>query len=275
MPHPHATARSFSFGPALAQALVISLIPLGAAVAQSRQKPYQPYPSYVRVTSDNFDVSAWRLKPLVRMTAAKGTVFEVFHIEGDREHHRPSNWYWVTLPEDAAGHRAAGWVRGDAVEPAPPPQGSASATLARAAGAAPGRDAETGTMAVAEPERVSVAAPTARPVVSDVILHFPFDRSDLTDEARNTLTSAVALPNAVGQGMVVALEGYADSTGAESYNEKLGLARAETVKQYLAEQLRIPANRISVVSYGEGTPAAPNTTAKGRARNRRVVIKVG
>jgi outer membrane protein OmpA-like peptidoglycan-associated protein len=275
MPHAHATARSFSFGPALAQALVLSLIPLVAAVAQSRPKPYQPYPTYVRVTRDNFDISAWRLKPLVRMTAAKGTVFEVFHIEGDREQHRPTNWYWVTLPQDAAGTKAAGWIRGDAVEVVPAPQGPASATTASAAGAAPVRDSGPGTMAVAEPGRVSVAAPVARPVVSDVILHFKFDKSDLTAEARNTLASAMALPNAVAQGMVVALEGYADSTGSEPYNEKLGLARAETVRQYLAEQLRIPANKISVVSYGESTPAAPNTTAKGRAHNRRVVIKVG
>jgi outer membrane protein OmpA-like peptidoglycan-associated protein len=277
MPHADDAARSFLFGSALAQALVLSLIPLGVAVAQT-PRPYQPYPSYVRVTRDNLDISAWRAKPLVRMTAAKGTVLEVFHIEGDREHHRPSNWYWVTLPQDAAGTRAAGWIRGDAVEIAPPPQGPASATRASAAGAVPGRDArlaESGTMATSEPERVSAAAPTARPVIADVILHFPFDKSDLTTEARNTLASAVALPNAVAQGMVVALEGYADSTGSEPYNEKLGLARAETVRQYLAEQLRIPASTISVVSYGESTPAAPNTTAKGRARNRRVVIKVG
>jgi outer membrane protein OmpA-like peptidoglycan-associated protein len=215
------------------------------------------------------------------MTAAKGTVFEVFHIDGDREQHRDSNWYWVTLPQDAGGTKAAGWIRGDDVELVPPPQGSAPATTARAAGAAPARDArneasgtaEPRTMAMSEPGRV--AAPAARPVVSDVILHFQFDKSDLTLEARSTLASAVALPNAVAQGMVVALEGYADWTGPDGYNERLGLARAETVRRFLAEQLRVPVNKISVVSYGESNPAAPNTTKAGRASNRRVVIKVG
>ena len=54
---------------------------------------------------------------------------------------------------------------------------------------------------------------------------------------------------------------------------QLGLARAETVKRYLTERLQIPAERISVVSYGERDPVAPNTTRRGRAQNRRVVVK--
>ena len=272
---PHAPARRFSFGRALAQALAISLIPLGAAVAQPHEKPYQPYPAYVKVTRDNLDISAWRAKKLLRMTAAKGTVLEVFHIEGDREHHRDSNWYWVTLPQDAGGTKAAGWVPGDAVELLPPPEPAPASRAGLTGTPGPSTGSESSTMATAESERVPVAAPAARPVVADVVLHFQFDKSDLTLEARSTLAGAAALPNAVAQGMVVDLEGYADWTGPDGYNERLGLARAETVRRFLAEQLRVPVNKINVVSYGESNPAAPNTTKEGRARNRRVVIKVG
>ena len=82
-------------------------------------------------------------------------------------------------------------------------------------------------------------------------------------------------PSAQARYLAVALEGHADWTGTEDYNEQLGLARAETVRQYLADQLRIPVDQISVVSYGETSPVAPNTTREGRARNRRVVIKAG
>ena len=57
--------------------------------------------------------------------------------------------------------------------------------------------------------------------------------------------------------------------------EKLGMARAETVKRQLAEQYQVPVEKISVVSYGENKPMAPNSTKEGRAENRRVVIKVG
>ena len=63
--------------------------------------------------------------------------------------------------------------------------------------------------------------------------------------------------------------------GSEPFNEKLGLARAENVKRYLAEQYQIPTEKISLVSYGENQPAASNSTKEGRAQNRRVVIKVG
>jgi outer membrane protein OmpA-like peptidoglycan-associated protein len=73
----------------------------------------------------------------------------------------------------------------------------------------------------------------------------------------------------------VALEGHADWVGSEAFNERLGLDRAESVRQYLAEQFRIPADQIRVVSFGESSPAAPNTTREGRAQNRRVVIKGG
>ena len=57
-------------------------------------------------------------------------------------------------------------------------------------------------------------------------------------------------------------------------NEKVGLERAETVKRYLYEQHQIPLHRINVISYGEDKPVENNTTRDGRAKNRRVVIRV-
>ena len=70
------------------------------------------------------------------------------------------------------------------------------------------------------------------------------------------------------------IEGYTDNLGAQELNHQVGLARAEAVRQYLVEQHEIPKNCISVVSYGMEKPAADNSTPEGRARNRRVVIKV-
>ena len=98
---------------------------------------------------------------------------------------------------------------------------------------------------------------------------------NLTDEAKRKLAGAVTIPKPNARFLAVALEGHADWIGTENYNERLGLARAESVRQYLAETLRIPAERISVVSYGENNPAAPNSTRAGRAQNRRVVIRAG
>jgi peptidoglycan-associated lipoprotein len=70
------------------------------------------------------------------------------------------------------------------------------------------------------------------------------------------------------------IEGYTDNLGSKDVNDKIGLARAEAVRQYLGEQHEIPGDWIRVVSYGMEKPAADNSTPEGRARNRRVVVKV-
>ena len=70
------------------------------------------------------------------------------------------------------------------------------------------------------------------------------------------------------------IEGYTDNLGSKEVNDQVGLARAKAVRQYLGEQHEIPGDWISVVSYGMEKPVADNSTPEGRARNRRVVIKV-
>jgi outer membrane protein OmpA-like peptidoglycan-associated protein len=271
--HAHATPKPFSLRRAVLHALAISLIPLGTAYAQYAQ---------VRITRDKTEIKSLRGADETRMWAPKDTVLEVIYIEGDRYQHRESNWYWVMLPKDPWATRPAGWVRGDKVEllalPAPTPTPNA-ARDAVAPPPAPAYDqprtvARTGPTPLPERAAVDEASTAARPTFSDVVLNFEFGKSELTDDAKRTLASAISVPKPNAR-MSVALEGHADWVGSESYNEKLGMDRAEAVRRYLADQLRIPAGQISVVSYGEGDPAATNATAVGRAKNRRVVIKVG
>jgi len=70
------------------------------------------------------------------------------------------------------------------------------------------------------------------------------------------------------------IEGHTDNLGSAELNHQVGLARAEAVKQYLGEYHEIPGDWITVVSYGMEQPAGDNATPEGRAKNRRVVIKV-
>ena len=109
-----------------------------------------------------------------------------------------------------------------------------------------------------------------------VVVNFAFGRSDLSEQAKSALSAAVASmkPGSIEQ-ITIAVEGHADATGPEPFNERLGLARAESVKRYLAEQHKLPADKISVTSHGENQPAASNDTPEGRSQNRRVVVKVG
>jgi outer membrane protein OmpA-like peptidoglycan-associated protein len=276
LPHIDVNRRTLSLRRTLTQALVLSLLPLGTAFAQANQAL-----PFVRVTRDQTEISSLRITTDVRMTAPKGAILEVIYIEGDRYQHRASNWYWVLLPRDPWATRPAGWVRGKDIEHVAPAAAAASATtpLASSSQVPPSTSASieiaNATRVGAAPERAPVdTSTTARAVLSDVILNFPFGRSELTDDAKRKLSEAIAAPKPNAR-MSVALEGYADWVGTEGYNEQLGLARAESVRRYLADQLRIPAGQISVVSYGEANPAAPNTTREGRAQNRRVVIKVG
>jgi outer membrane protein OmpA-like peptidoglycan-associated protein len=104
--------------------------------------------------------------------------------------------------------------------------------------------------------------------------NFQFGQAMLPDEARARIDEVVKQLKGNPNGAYIEVEGYTDNIGPKDYNEKLGLERAEAVKRYLYEQHQIPLHRISVISYGPDKPIAPNTTKEGRAKNRRVVIKV-
>ncbi|MEO6869632.1 MAG: OmpA family protein [Ginsengibacter sp.] len=68
---------------------------------------------------------------------------------------------------------------------------------------------------------------------------------------------------------MIDVNGHTDNTGGTELNQKLSESRANSVKQYLAEN-GIDEKRINAIGYGETKPIADNTTAAGRASNRRV-----
>lgn len=72
----------------------------------------------------------------------------------------------------------------------------------------------------------------------------------------------------------VVIEGHTDSVGSDAYNKKLSQERANAVKKYMVEENGIAATRIKTVGYGEEKPITSNTTAEGRAKNRRVEAAV-
>lgn len=67
--------------------------------------------------------------------------------------------------------------------------------------------------------------------------------------------------------------GHTDSDGTAEYNEGLSARRAQTVHDYLARN-GISVDRMAVRGYGETRPIADNSTATGKARNRRVALNV-
>jgi peptidoglycan-associated lipoprotein len=120
---------------------------------------------------------------------------------------------------------------------------------------------------------------TNKRLVYEVVLsedsgNFKFGKTLLPDEAKSKLDQMVAQLKQDPKNVFIEIEGHTDNVGDKIVNEKIGLERATAVQRYLYEQYQIPLHKMSVISYGEDKPIAPNKTKDGRAQNRRVVIKV-
>ena len=101
---------------------------------------------------------------------------------------------------------------------------------------------------------------------------FDFNKYTLKPEAREKLAKVsgilLAYPDLKTQ-----VEGYTDSIGSAEYNQKLSEERADSVRTYLVTQSVADAN-VSAVGFGKTKPIADNSTAAGRAQNRRVELVV-
>jgi outer membrane protein OmpA-like peptidoglycan-associated protein len=148
---------------------------------------------------------------------------------------------------------------------------AASAADAKAVAAA-----DAARMASAKADEIDKAS---KRLVYEVVLSedsggFKFGNSNLPDEAKAQIDQLISRVMADPKGAYFEIEGHTDNVGEKAINERIGLARAESVKRYLYEQHKIPLHRMNVVSYGEDRPIDGNKTAAARKANRRVVIRV-
>ncbi|MCU1223420.1 MAG: OmpA/MotB domain protein [Edaphobacter sp.] len=74
-------------------------------------------------------------------------------------------------------------------------------------------------------------------------------------------------------GLKLQVEGYTDSVGSDEFNQKLSENRADGVKNFLIGQ-GVQQDNITSTGYGKAKPVADNSTASGRAQNRRVQLVV-
>lgn len=101
---------------------------------------------------------------------------------------------------------------------------------------------------------------------------FDFDRSTVKPEAARILDRLVVFMNE-NKDKRAALAGYTDNVGSEAYNQALAERRVASVRDYVVTK-GVESSRISGQGFGESKPIADNKTADGRAKNRRVEIKV-
>lgn len=103
------------------------------------------------------------------------------------------------------------------------------------------------------------------------VAHFDTNGTSIRpDEKAAILAEVGAMKDVTWQ--TVTATGYTDSVGSPHYNERLSARRAKAVKTYLVGK-GLEGSMIAAVGKGEAEPVADNTSADGRAKNRRTLIE--
>ncbi len=116
------------------------------------------------------------------------------------------------------------------------------------------------------------AVGSALRVALDAAVLFEVGASTLKAEAQASITAAATLIRARGATRVL-VEGHTDSDGEAAANERLSVARAESVRDALVAA-GVDAGILRTRGHGERRPVAPNDTPEDKARNRRVDLLV-
>jgi len=106
--------------------------------------------------------------------------------------------------------------------------------------------------------------------LSGILFHT--DSAELRSESIAVLDATADTLNA-NAGVNVEIAGHTDAQGDAAYNQGLSQRRAESVRSYLISK-GVNGSRLSSAGYGETQPVADNSTAEGRAQNRRVELRV-
>jgi outer membrane protein OmpA-like peptidoglycan-associated protein len=155
---------------------------------------------------------------------------------------------------------------------------AAAASSEAASQAATGVERERAALAARDElrTRLNEALPTrdsARGLVAEIGgVQFATGTAAVNADARESLSKFSGIVSSYPD-LRFNIEGHTDNVGSVAMNQELSLKRALTVRDYLIAQ-GVPASRIDVAGLGVSAPVGDNTTADGRARNRRVEIVV-
>lgn len=102
-------------------------------------------------------------------------------------------------------------------------------------------------------------------------IFFDFDKADIKPESQPTLEQMAKLLRDLPD-LKLHIVGHTDNVGGMEYNQKLSLARAESVTKELIVRYAIAPERLKPAGVGPLAPIASNRTEDGRAKNRRVEL---
>jgi outer membrane protein OmpA-like peptidoglycan-associated protein len=125
-----------------------------------------------------------------------------------------------------------------------------------------------------QPMPVAAAAPPApaQQLARTYLVFFDWNRSDLTDRARQIIAEAATTRNSV-RSTRIEVSGHADRSGSPQYNQALSQRRADTVAAELVRR-GVPQNEIGIQAFGESRPLVPTADGVREPQNRRVEIVI-
>ncbi len=135
------------------------------------------------------------------------------------------------------------------------------------------KDAELTAQSIDEAQAKKQAQSSIEPLQASELkaglekVFFEFDSSALSQSARETLAKNAQILKQKGVANI-RIEGHCDDLGSDDYNLALGERRAKAALDYL-QTMGVPADRLSVISYGKEKPADPGHDDVARAKNRR------
>ncbi len=125
-------------------------------------------------------------------------------------------------------------------------------------------------MPPAAPPAEASAPPVPPAAVKTFLVFFDWDRSDLTERARQIVATAATTSQSV-QTTRINVNGYTDLSGTVAYNQKLSIQRAKSVEAELVRD-GVASNEISIHGYGESSPLVQTAPGVREPQNRRVEI---
>jgi len=120
------------------------------------------------------------------------------------------------------------------------------------------------------PPPVEAEATPAPAAARTYLVFFDWDRSDLTDRARQIIAEAAQASTRV-QTTRIQVNGYTDASGEPAYNQRLSVRRGEVVAAELVRD-GVPRNAISIEGFGENNPLVPTAKGVKEPQNRRVEV---
>jgi outer membrane protein OmpA-like peptidoglycan-associated protein len=170
-------------------------------------------------------------------------------------------------------------VTAPAIRPAADTAAAATAAPASAAASAPAPVAVAAPPAPKPAEPAAASSPQAVAAGAEIdellkgkVIEFSSGSAILTARGRDTVRQLLPLLKR-NPGLRFEVQGHTDNLGTEAINLALSQARADAVKAELGRQ-GMDASRLQAKGYGAAQPVADNTTGEGRARNRRIAVRV-